>query len=378
MRLLGGQLGSAPLQLWLFAHRLFLRREKNFEKTLAVLFFVAIIRPTSIMEATRDGEFEMTEQKMRSALLFLAGSLLSAGAWGQTVMFEQNNPVSIMVASEFFGSADGREVRMIPSGANSSQPLITLQMLDNNADGDDDPTTAPGQLGQGNEATITFTLNGATFASSVTGTHLSFYENALAANTMSDATADDESTKVSKEVTEGGSRGDASVTFKVTVATGTTNNILLPTSSQGPRFFAFRPPHLQVVPAVFDPTNPRTSARGVTVVANMVTGRTTSNAFPTGVVGESGATAPGTTNRVVAPVADGEILRISPAINARLTDGDFVEGAVVSLTDRKVIAPLSGEEVTLTTTGAKVRGLLVGRLVVDLNPPGPALARFGF
>ena len=287
----------------------------------------------------------MIEQKMRSALLLLAGSLLAAGAWGQTVKFVQNNQGMVQVASEYFGSADGREVTF----DGDKQPMITLQIMD------DDTVTGAGVLDVRNEATLTFTLNGATFASSVNAGDLKLYDNP-AGNEIGDTTADVESNAMQKSVASGGTRGDRSVTFDLEV-TGTT---AINPATGGPKFLAFEMPSLQVTPARFSATDPAAGS-GVTVVAGLVAGRSGASPFPSRVEGSVAANAAG--RQAINPVADGAVITLASALTASVGTGGTAQ---VALADRKAIIGTSGVSVTMAD-GAKARGLNVGQVSVTLD-----------
>ena len=290
----------------------------------------------------------MIEQKMRSALPLLAGLLLSAGAWGQTVKFVQDNQGMALVASEYFGSADGREVTF----DGDKRPMITLQIMD------DDTAGSPGNgvLDVRNEAKLTFTLNGATFASSVRAGDLKLYDNA-AGNEIGDTTADVESNAMQKSIASGGGRGDRSVTFDLEV-TGTT--AIDPEADTGHEFLAFEMPSLQVTPARFSATDP-TAGSGVTVVAGLVAGRSGANPFPSRVEGSVAANAAG--RQAINPVDDGAVLMLASALTASVGTGGTAQ---VALADRKAIIGTSGVSVTMDD-GAKARGLNVGQVSVTLD-----------
>ena len=345
MRLLGGQLGSAPLQLWLFAHRLFLRRGKNFEKTLAVLFFVAIIRQTSIMEATRDGEFEMTKQKMRSALLFLAGSLLAAGAWGQTVTLVQSVDYRLNVASEFFGDPDGRTVVTLDSDATRT---AAVQIVISGTGAGTAPDQA-GTLEARNKAYLTFTLTGATFSGAINTNSLKLQRGGV------------DQGNIVKTITEGGSAGDREVTFELEVV----EDFLTVTS--GLERLLFEVPSLTVDPVTLkaavaatatDPAMP--AVEGVRVDAAIRPFASRSNPFPGQVTSATPVANAATTTK---SLADAQIISLHSALGASLGPGEVANVAIDNL---KAIA--DGTNVTLTST-TKTRGVRVGSLIVSLTDP---------
>ena len=342
----------------------------------------------------------MIEQKMRSALLLLAGSLLAAGAWGQTVILTQNSPVSVKVASDYFGSADGREVTF---DGEPKEARINLLISG-------DPRKPAGSgvsaIASGNEATLTFTLNGASFASSVRASDLEYYDLATSAIVPTTYAADgrvattiyqqsNESNDIRKSVTAGGRRGDRSVTFNLEVvnhivpanterypATGTD----FVTGNAGAEFLSFVLPSLQVTPAPFNPLNPF-GPSGVTVEARLAPGSSGANPFPRSVVGTTGRVlvpgvpgndgpdgTPGNADDVdpiaaqlgVNPVDDGKVLELASAMTVGLAGRATAE---VLLSERKVIAS-SGTNAgvgVVNEGGSRTRGLLVGRVSLDLT-----------
>ena len=285
----------------------------------------------------------MTERKMRSTLPLVAGLLLSAGAWGQTVTITQGKGGNLTLASEFFGSPDGREVLFILpdvsdfASAQTSQPYIVLTV------------GGTGTLGANNSTRITYTLNGATFAASAGGTNLRFFDGASLG------------TGISVRVVDGGARGDRFVTYEVE----TTASIAASGNTKALYFF---PPNLQVSPMVLNPaeTNPAAQIQGVTVVASIDGSGATvaSNPFPRGLLGTG--TDQSTGAMVVNPLADGEIVRLAPALTASL---GLPGEANVDIENRKALA--DGLAVTMSG-GQQTRGLKVGELSIALTPEGSA------
>ena len=276
----------------------------------------------------------MIEQKMRSALPLLAGLLLSAGAWGQSVMLVQDNDFQSWVAAEYFGSSGSREVLF----TEANQAAIRINI--NEAE-----MGTPGEVEAGNEAKITFTLNGATFAASATSNHLQ-YQEVGTTGSLPD---------IAKQVDRGGARGDRSVTYSLEVVTA------LNTGDNG--FLYFTLPALDVSPVVLNPTAvPLMQRRGVTVVATIETGRALANPFPSNIVGASGATLPSSGVRVVDADADGTIIELSPALNASLGVGGM---ATVAINNLKTISD-DGMSVTMRG-GDKTRGLKVGSLTIGVT-----------
>lgn len=223
----------------------------------------------------------MTRHVRRASALILASALFAAGAWGQTVTLRQWAS-SIDVASEYFGTVDGREVGRDVKGEDTA-PVVTLTV---HANIEEDGTTAVSgaALGQGNIARITYTLKGATFAETVSASNL----------TGEDLTS---GAALETEIVEGGSTGDSSVTIEVEVTgadiTGdaTLDNNRMP--GAGVPKINFEVPMLQVTGAVLS-SNPNTGAPtavGVAVTSTIAVRRARGNPFP-GVI--QGADADGT------------------------------------------------------------------------------------
>ena len=287
---------------------------------------------------------------MRSALPLAAGLLLAAGAWGQTVTMTQTKGGNLTLASEFFGAPEGREVLFtMPDFPNfvspaTSQPYIRLLI-------EDDPdATGTGSLGTNNTTMITFTLSGATFAASAGGTNLRYF--------VGGALGDDFSVTVASD----GNRGDRTVTYEVE----TTGNIDPTGDAKALYFF---PPALQVSPIVLNPaeTNPANQIRGATVVASIDgrNARSSSNPFPRSLLGSG--TDRSTSASIVNAVADGEILRLAPALTASLgTPGQ----ATVDIENRKALA--DGLTVRMSGSQERTFGLKVGELSIRLTPEDSA------
>ena len=280
----------------------------------------------------------MTERKMRSGLPLLAGLVLASGAWGQTTTMTQSVGGNITLASEFFGAAEGRTVTFFPNLANfaqGSQPYIGLTI---------GQVGGAGELGDNNSTRITFTLAGASFAAPASGADLRYFEGG---NTRGG---------ISVQLIDGGARGDTSVTYEVE-----TNGVIDPTGT--PKALYFFPPSLQVVPRVLNPdvTAPNARIRGVTVVASLDGSRSQSsdNPFPRRISGTARADATGFQG--VNPLADGEILRLAPALTASL--GSPSE-ANVDIENRKALA--NGLVVRMSG-GQRTSGLKVGDLSIEVT-----------
>ena len=301
----------------------------------------------------------MIEQKMRSALLFLAGSLLAAGAWGQEVKFVQSTVGKVTVAEEYFGTgAAGRQVSFVGDNGQK-QPMVVVQILPDDGN----------NLGERNEADLTFRLNGATFVSAVTVNSLGYYTNPSAnpfghvvgADPSNPTNAEDvESSDISWSVEDGGATGDNWVTFRLRVERANVIDV----SGTDLRFFGFELPPLQVSPATLGATS-----KGVTVTAELLSVVNRSSAFPSAVHGLATPTAERPATGGIVPVVaalDGLVLDTAAALTTTLSaDG----AATVSLSNRKVIAGTgagAGVEVT-RPNGEKAHGMLIGRVEVMLG-----------
>ena len=284
----------------------------------------------------------MIEQAMRSALLLLAGMLLSAGALGQTVTLTQVDDYTVNVAAEYFGG-DAREVTF----SGNSQAAVRLNFAD------DPGVSGAGTLDANNTRSITFTLNGATFAASATPNHLTFHLDGSPAG------------NISRTVTDGGARGDRSVTYLLEVETTFT-------PAGGNDFLYFSLPNLDVTPVVLNPNAvPSAQVRGVTVTAALGSdGRSANNPFPSRVLGSGIPGGGAALSDVVNPQADGSVIQLRPSFTASLgTATQYV--ADVALASRKAIASGAGSRVVTMSDGAtKTRGLQVGDLSITLSAPG--------
>ena len=128
----------------------------------------------------------MSEQMKRAAvLLAVFGGAFSSVAWGQTLALSALNLKEI--AAEFFGTPEGR---LVGERSENNSPIMAVITV-----GGDDITA-------GNEANLTFSLAGATFAGRVS---LSQFEAS-------------DSDVVSFSLVEGGQEGDSEVTVRVVVA----------------------------------------------------------------------------------------------------------------------------------------------------------------
>ena len=295
----------------------------------------------------------MIEQKMRSALLLFAGLALASGAWGQTTIITQTMGGNLNLASEYFGTPDGREVLFTMPNfpdfvTGASQPHIALTISDDTAQ------AGTGELGSNNTTMITFTLRGATFAASAGGTNLRFF--------VGGGLGDD----ITVSVSSGGNRGDSSVTYEVE----TTDVIPL---TGGAKALYFFPPALQVAPVLLNPaeTNPTAQIMGATIVASIDgrDARSSSNPFPRSVRGSGTDRSTGAS--IVNALPDGEILRLIPALAASLGAPGAVNVANVNIMNRKALSDglairMAGQQRETTY------GLKVGELSITLTPEGDA------
>ena len=287
----------------------------------------------------------MTEQKMRSALLFLAGSLLAAGAWGQTVTLEQSVDYRLNVASEFFGDPDGRTVVTLDSDATRT---AAVQIVISGTGAGTAPDQA-GTLEARNKAYLTFTLTGATFSGAINTNSLKLQRGGV------------DQGNIVKTITEGGSAGDREVTFELEVV----EDFLTVTS--GLERLLFEVPSLTVDPVTLkaavaatatDPAMP--AVEGVRVDAAIRPFASRSNPFPGQVTSATPVANAATTTK---SLADAQIISLHSALGASLGPGEVANVAIDNL---KAIA--DGTNVTLTST-TKTRGVRVGSLIVSLTDP---------
>jgi len=238
----------------------------------------------------------MTRHVRRALALTLAGALFSAGAWGQATTLRQwvKNPIN--VASEYFGTADGRELGRDVKGQTTDcanqrcAPVVSITV---HGDVNDEGVSPSGELGQGNIAQITYTLSGATFAETVSASNLT------GANLGSAA--------LETEIVKGGAEGDSSVTIEVEVTGGNIAGDTVLANNWAPTgaipSIEFEVPMLQATSAVLH-ANPNTGAPvavGVGITSTIAVRRARSNPFPNRIQGadadgsrESGSESVGT------------------------------------------------------------------------------------
>ena len=240
----------------------------------------------------------MLEQMKRAAVLLAiwgGGAMLAfpSGAWGQSSfdhrLEQSSDPGSATkIASEYFGAPDGREVQARASDADAAK--IVIQLLA----GGDDPVSA------GNEADLTFSLAGATFASRVS---LSQFESTDADVSLSLAT--------------GGQKGDSSVTVHVGLAGDGMNDAAK---------IIFTLPDLHVTPVVIDDSGTEGATVDASIEITTSAGRIT---FPDEIIEVE---TPTELERVDA--APEPIYELADALEITLGAGSDGQ---VSLMDRKVL-----------------------------------------
>ena len=194
----------------------------------------------------------MIRHMTRSAALLLTGALLASGAWGQDSILRQSVANKINIASEYFGSPDGREVGQHVVGTTTA-PSVVLTVSDDPSD----TNTSPTGVTSGNVARITYELTGATFAGTVGSSVLT------------------SSVSATTEVISGGAQGDSSVTIELTL------NATAPTDAT----FTFSVPMLQVTPAVLSshPDTGAPTAMGVAVSTSIATRKSSGTPFSTSI-----------------------------------------------------------------------------------------------
>ena len=297
----------------------------------------------------------MTEQKMRSALLFLAGSLLAAGAWGQTVTLVQSVDYRLNVASEFFGDPDGRTVVTLDSVASPNRTAaVQIAILGTGTGANPDKV---GMLDVNNKAYLTFTLTGATFSGAINTNSLKLQR--VVPGTPPTIT---EPGAIVKTITEGGSAGDREVTFELEVVTA------IDTSVTGAERLLFEVPSLTVDPvtlkaavAATDSTPAMPAVEGVRVDASIRPFASRSNPFPGQVVSADDDLPTGTK-----ALAEAQIISLHSALGASLGPGEV---ATVAIDNLKAIT--DGTKVTLRGA-TETRGVRVGSLIVGLTDPDAA------
>ena len=184
----------------------------------------------------------MLEQMKRAAVLLAVGAAFSPGAWSQPTLTQ---PVRFLraFAAEYFGVAEGR---LVEERSKENNPTMMEIVVGGAA------------ISEGNEANLTFSLAGATFAERVSLSQFSSTDNS----------------NVSLSLAEGGQQGDSWVTVRVAVEGGD-----LPIDGA----IQFTVPDLQVTPVDLIPgANP--PLLGVALGASVEVVRRTGDSFPEGPV----------------------------------------------------------------------------------------------
>ena len=241
----------------------------------------------------------MFEKVKRAAVLLAVGAAFCPGAWGQ-VTAAQKVLDKKTIAAEYFGAAEGRMV-----AARSATNLPTrVAILFRNA-------TIQG----GNEADLTFSLTGATFAGRVS---LSQF------NVPGD---------VSVKLVEGGQGGDSSVTVRIRVSPSQFVSLN--------REVYFVVPDLQVTPVILNPPDaPGDQKRGAAVDVSIEVVTRASGPFPDVIGSELN------TDEDAEPVT---IYELASVVDVAVS-GEATEE--VALTDRKVLVGGTDDEPAVLEIGA--------------------------
>ena len=262
----------------------------------------------------------------RSAALFVAGVLLAGGAWGQARL-DQNSSPNDKYAAELFGAQEGREILTA-----ATVPFISLAPVD-------------GNIGGGNKADITYTLNGATFSATV-GTN-----NLLLRSTCDDSNTGQDGLAAS--VTSGGAKGDSTVTFSVeTVGTGSD-------SISGGELICFLVPNIQATLTTISEATADAPVSGVSVSVAIKPTVSSSNPFPSDITGGPPAGTPPVVPKVT--MAQKAILEVAPATEVSLGTGDTAE---VAVTKRMVIATGGTRDPSATNPATAAMGVKVGAVTI--------------
>ena len=330
----------------------------------------------------------MTRHIRRASALFLAGALFSAGAWGQAdTTIRQWAVGKIAIASEYFGTSEGRKIGRDLDDDTSPKVILTVHAASD--------TATSASIGQGNTARITYTLDGATFAETVSASNLRGYNLGAGAS-------------IDSEVVSGGSVGDASVTIEVEVQgaaiaadTGTytasvggndvtRNSNRLPnlsladdTDDESLPKLVFQVPLLQTdgQGAIFDSdADGKPTARGVAITSEIAVRRTRGIPFPDEIQGKDADFETGDANIGDIGADPDDIELAQSQVYDTLTDGlafnwapPYGSKVEVNVSDRKVIIPF-GQAVDDPSDGL-VAALKVG--TINVNRGGSAVTDLG-
>ena len=272
----------------------------------------------------------MIRQTMRSLALLSAGLLLAGGAWGQ--LLRQSTSAEVLVAAEYFGAAEGREIQ---SSGFAARPYVAL--------------TPSAQIDTGNVAFITFKLAGATFSQTVSPSSLT--------KRVADGSV---ASGLSVSVDSGGQRGDTSVTFRVeaTAALAAAESI------------RFEVPNVQATLANLSPpgTPAHLQKRGVTVTASIEQGVTNANPFPARISGPAtgdDADEDGTVSPEEVGSSPNSVVTIFSIARALATGLGVGDDASVALADRTKIAADGTPDPSAEDPDEAETGLLVGTLGIE-------------
>ncbi|MCY3794560.1 MAG: hypothetical protein OXG51_09330 [Gammaproteobacteria bacterium] len=293
----------------------------------------------------------MIRHMARSAALVLSGALLASGAWGQDSILRQSVTNKIDIASEYFGTAEGREVGRDVVGETTA-PMVVLTV----ADDPSDDNTSPTGVTEGNVARLTYTLTGATFAETVSSSALT------------------SSIAVTTEVVGGGAQDDTSVTIELT----------LDAAAPVDTTFTFSVPLLQVVPAILasNPENGAPTHVGVGVSTSLAVRKATGTPFSSSIQDttdvEAPAGSPAGTPNPVDPVMVGNSQVYSTMMPAlafawALAPSQIASTAEVDVTSRKVIirAGAPTTDPTAKNPATATPALLVGTLNITSTAMPP-------
>ena len=230
----------------------------------------------------------MLEQIKRAAVLLAVGGgvAFSSGAWGVPSWGGFDGSATIPIASEYFGAADGRVVE-----ARTNDPARVSVETDGRR-GD--------TITMGNEANLTYSLTGATFAESVS---LSQFVS--------------EGDNLSLSLLEGGQEGDSEVTVRIAVVGGD-----LVAFGTGSGYILFTLPDLRVTPAVLNPMDDP-PVLGAAIAASVEVVRRIGVPFPEGTIVNANPEEPFR-----------RLYTIAPALAISLDAGSAGQ---VDLMDRKVL-----------------------------------------
>ena len=197
----------------------------------------------------------MIRQTVRSLALLAAGLMLAGVAFGQAPVLRQAASATQLVAAEYFGSTNGREIQTSAFDLDSDstngvqRPYVSLGV-------------GSAAIAANNQADITFTLGGATFSQTVSPTALDLRTDANCATVGGNAPT--------TSVQSGGARGDSAVTFRV-VANG---------SLDSGQFLCFWVPNLQATLTTVSAPTVMPPQLGVSVTATIAAVSGASSPFP--------------------------------------------------------------------------------------------------